>query len=456
LSRVLRLAVVVLLLAPCVSRADDRWSSPHAGVAVLHRRARGIDVRAVVADVCTPGLRVRATRPEERGRTTSSYAELTGATVAINGDFYDDGFAPVGLALGDGARWADTFDTVHWGVAVFGEGRAEIALPEDPNEPPEPWVHEAIGGVPQLVIDGLPISSYPSRFCRRRHPRSAVGVSADGRSLIFVVADGRSERSAGMTCAELAELMAELGAEQAINLDGGGSSALYVRGRGVINRPSEGAERVVANHLALVHGGAEGVDLCPWRNAAPPGGLEVCDGVVPIDGRALDLDDASECFSPSGPSLFPHEDHHATTSVSCATPGPRACAESDTSARWYFHVEERARYRVEVRVPASAGAPLTERARYTLRERAGLHAAVVDQRAARGGWVVVFPDVTLDRQNNVALELGDNTGEPERRFVAFDAVRISRVSEPPTTMASSSFGLLLGFALLVLGSRRAG
>lgn len=260
----LRVAPAVLLLVALASpsSAQDRWSAPHAGIHLLRRRTPGpVEVRAVLADLCTPGLRVRATRPEERGRTLSSFAQQRGAVAAINGDFYARGFVPVGLAIGDGARWPGTRDDGRWGLIAFGEGRVEV--PASPADPPAEWMHEALGGVPQIVVDGVPVATYTSRFCSQRHPRSAVGFSEDGRTLILATVDGRSSRSVGATCAELAELMAELGAWQALNLDGGGSTGLYVGGR-IVTSPSDGAERPVANHLALLFGD-EGVDACPPR-----------------------------------------------------------------------------------------------------------------------------------------------------------------------------------------------
>jgi hypothetical protein len=90
----------------------------------------------------------------------------------------------------------------------------------------------------------------------RRHPRTGLGLSSDGRTLWIVVIDGRSARSAGATVEELAEAMRALGASDGVKLDGGGSSALYVRDRGVLNAPSDGRERPVANHLAVLRAGA--------------------------------------------------------------------------------------------------------------------------------------------------------------------------------------------------------
>ena len=91
------------------------------------------------------------------------------------------------------------------------------------------------------------------------HPRTAVGIDADGRTLLILVVDGRSAVSRGYTMVELADLMTALGAENALNLDGGGSSAMYTRaGTGamaIVNEPSDGAERKVANGFGFVYHG---------------------------------------------------------------------------------------------------------------------------------------------------------------------------------------------------------
>lgn len=91
------------------------------------------------------------------------------------------------------------------------------------------------------------------------HPRTAVGIDADGRTLLILVVDGRSQFSRGYTMVELADIMTALGAENAINLDGGGSSAMYSRtgsgAMGIVNEPSDGTERAVANSFGVVYHG---------------------------------------------------------------------------------------------------------------------------------------------------------------------------------------------------------
>jgi hypothetical protein len=86
-----------------------------------------------------------------------------------------------------------------------------------------------------------------------REPRTAVGVSESGRKVILVTVDGRRATSHGGTLEEIAQIMIELGAFRAINLDGGGSTTMFVASEGgVVNRPSRGWEREVVNHIGVV------------------------------------------------------------------------------------------------------------------------------------------------------------------------------------------------------------
>ena len=123
-----------------------------------------------------------------------------------------------------------------------------------------PWwedVREAIGGGPVLVRAGVPVYQadewFTSYHLDRRHPRTAVGQLADGRVLL-VVADGRSDLSWGLTNAQLASEMVRLGAVEAMALDGGGSSTMAFDGK-VLNRPSDGSERPIADSLQLFYFG---------------------------------------------------------------------------------------------------------------------------------------------------------------------------------------------------------
>ncbi len=90
---------------------------------------------------------------------------------------------------------------------------------------------------------------------RELHPRTAIGIDRDTHSILLLVIDGRQSFSRGYTMVEMANLMQDLGADEALNLDGGGSSTMIAKrpdGKvAVINSPSDGRERHVANAVSV-------------------------------------------------------------------------------------------------------------------------------------------------------------------------------------------------------------
>ncbi len=119
-------------------------------------------------------------------------------------------------------------------------------------------LQELIGGTPRIIRNGVSsveweAESVGSSFAHDRHPRTAVGFNADSTIVYFFTVDGRQGGySVGMSLYELADYMLEWGVYQGINLDGGGSTAMVVRGE-VVNSPSDaGGERSVANALMVV------------------------------------------------------------------------------------------------------------------------------------------------------------------------------------------------------------
>jgi Tol biopolymer transport system component/exopolysaccharide biosynthesis protein len=111
---------------------------------------------------------------------------------------------------------------------------------------------DAMGGIPLLVKDGrVAVTRCRASLCRR-HPRTGVGVTEEGEVLLVVV-DGRRRLSRGLTLVGLARLFRRLGATWALNLDGGGSSTMVVRGR-IVNVPSDGRERPVCCSIMVLPG----------------------------------------------------------------------------------------------------------------------------------------------------------------------------------------------------------
>ena len=122
-----------------------------------------------------------------------------------------------------GSSAADAADTVVSGGPLLVEhGRAHVRVNEE-----------------RMAAD----------IAKGRAPRTAVGIKKDG-TLLMVVVDGRSNNSAGLTLTELATYMLRLGAREAVNFDGGGSSVMAINGQ-VVNKPSDGNERPVSIGLGL-------------------------------------------------------------------------------------------------------------------------------------------------------------------------------------------------------------
>ncbi len=109
-----------------------------------------------------------------------------------------------------------------------------------------------IGAGPYLVKDSevfVDIKEEKLQAIGGKNPRSAIGYKKDG-TFIIVTVDGREKASAGMTLFELAKLMKELGCEQAMNFDGGSSSALYVKGK-IVNSAANKEGIAVSNALVV-------------------------------------------------------------------------------------------------------------------------------------------------------------------------------------------------------------
>lgn len=123
----------------------------------------------------------------------------------------------------------------------------------------------ALTGGAMLVKDGAVVSSFTHSptAAGTRAPRTAIGTSADGKTLLVVAVDGRNAGSIGMTQAELAQYMKELGCANAINMDGGGSTTMVARklgttGLSTVNTPSDGFERGVTGSLGIFSVGPSG------------------------------------------------------------------------------------------------------------------------------------------------------------------------------------------------------
>jgi len=155
-------------------------------------------------------------------------------------------------AYGPGSR--------HDEVRAMAEGdTVKVLLATLPRPPRGAAPVLLIGGWPRILANGENVAADApvvegtiSRNAEALHPRTAIGFSRDSSTLFLLAVDGRSRQSAGVTLVTLAKIMRVLGAWNAMNFDGGGSTTMVVGGS-VVNHPSDtNGERDVGNALAVV------------------------------------------------------------------------------------------------------------------------------------------------------------------------------------------------------------
>jgi MYXO-CTERM domain-containing protein len=294
----------LVLVAPAAALAADTWTTPFTGVRHLHRTVASPlwHLNVLEVDLTVSGVHLGSTTSAQRKRTASSFAKLAAvsAQAAVNGDFFSyTDYSTSGLAAGGGAAWTDTVDTTSSGNLAFGSGsRVEYHPPSEVLKFDATWMKGVVSGHPAIVVDGVTKTFTNSSLCNTRHPRTAVGIAKDGKKLWIIVVDGRQAAlSVGMTCTELGNQLKGLGAWQALNLDGGGSSTMYIAGQGVVNSPSDGAERVVGNHLAVFapKTGANGT-LKGVTYVAPDTTKRIAGVTVKVSGGATDVTDSVGFF----------------------------------------------------------------------------------------------------------------------------------------------------------------
>ena len=282
-------------------QADLRWARLAPGLehATLVRTEPVLQtVQVLRIDLSTPGLSLILTPGngeadlETNGQTASAFVSEHGLAAAVNAHFFSPCCAPIdgqpkdltGLAIADGelvsphepqGPASDLF-VVRQRRGL--EGRiidatdARVSLAGERLTVSAPPARQGIDAPRLETIDGVVLAAAGTRFLAGgakadgaaleaanavRQPRTAIGVRDDGRTLYLVAVDGRQPgHSLGATLGELADIMIELGCEAAMNVDGGGSTAMVIASPDggeaiVVNQPSAGRERVNGSHLGV-------------------------------------------------------------------------------------------------------------------------------------------------------------------------------------------------------------
>ncbi|WP_062386668.1 phosphodiester glycosidase family protein [Demequina iriomotensis] len=185
----------------------------------------------------------------------SSIAASVGASLAVNGDYY--GFRSDGIEIRNGVVYRD--EPAREGAVIYADGTMEVydETTTTAQELLEAGAWQTLSFGPALVDDGAVVegidqvevdTNVGNHSIQGDQPRTAIGMIA-ANHYVLVVVDGRSDVSAGVTLDELASLMIDLGATEAYNLDGGGSSTMVSDGD-VINVPGgRGEERGTSDIL---------------------------------------------------------------------------------------------------------------------------------------------------------------------------------------------------------------
>lgn len=266
------------------------------GITLYEGQNKTIPIKAWYAHIQRPdsllSVRILASDDMDLRETPSQFASRTGAELVINGGYFRMNKLPtnhVGLLYINHSmiepppetliRWNRRYRTARGALGIMENGKPDIAWAHSrndslfewkaptPNRPQKPirkldftkaihWpVMDAIHAGPVLIHNGnISIASDEEIFFGTQipkiHPRTAVGIKKNG-DLILCIIDGRQLESRGVDLNELARIMFDLGCIEAINLDGGGSSALVVNGH-LLNRPAGlTTEREVMSALAV-------------------------------------------------------------------------------------------------------------------------------------------------------------------------------------------------------------
>lgn len=170
---------------------------------------------------------------------TSDIAQSVNAVLAINGDFY--GAKNAGYVIRNGTLLrSESLSGDQEDLVIYKDGGMEIIKEGDvtAQELLDKGAVQVLSFGPALIEDGKVAvgSSDEVGKAMASNPRTAIGI-IDENNYVFVVSDGRTDESEGLSLKELAEFMQELNVKTAYNLDGGGSSTMYFNGQ-LINKPT--------------------------------------------------------------------------------------------------------------------------------------------------------------------------------------------------------------------------
>ena len=217
---------------------------------------RAYDSTVYVADVvlASPEYLQTAFANSTYGRNvtarTSSIAENANAVLAINGDYY--GARQSGYVIRNGVIYRSKANRNAEDLVIYQDGSFGIINESEISAQAllDNGAWNVLSFGPALLIDGEIAVSSGEEVGRAMasNPRTAIGI-VDDLHYLFVVSDGRTNASEGLSLRELAQVLEELGAKTAYNLDGGGSSTMVFQGQ-VVNNPTSNGKRITERSVS--------------------------------------------------------------------------------------------------------------------------------------------------------------------------------------------------------------
>ena len=227
---------------------DNCYSDRNITVTVTEQRKNGTtvyvaDVRLTSAEYLKTALAKNAYGKNVTAKT-SEIAESNNAVLAINGDYY--GVRESGYVLRGGVLYRDTPSSGAEDLVIYKDGSFGIINEDEVSAKSllSDGAEHILSFGPALLKSGRISVGQNEEVGKAMasNPRTAIGI-IDALHYVFVVSDGRTDESRGLTLYELAEVMQSLGAASAYNLDGGGSSTMTFNGR-VVNKPTTNGKSI--------------------------------------------------------------------------------------------------------------------------------------------------------------------------------------------------------------------
>ena len=181
---------------------------------------------------------------------TSVMANNVGAILAINGDYY--GAREYGYVLKNGVIYRNKIKSNQEDLVIYEDGKMEIINENDISleELQEKGAYNILSFGPGLISNNKIIVSSSDEVDRSKasNPRTAIGKISENH-YVFVVSDGRTNESEGLSLYQLALFMEKLNCETAYNLDGGGSSTMYFNGN-IVNNPTTNGRKITERSVS--------------------------------------------------------------------------------------------------------------------------------------------------------------------------------------------------------------